>query len=168
MVIMASYISHPLLKENAIESRLYQQVLAADVLKKGNTMVVAPTALGKTIVAILVAADRLQKVKNRTIVLPKLGCVKIRGYRNLKEFPFRIINATVSKVANKYYVSVVVEEDIKSKYAKTYHIVGIDLGIKSLVTTSSFESYGNVSSLKKHEKRIAILQQKLAKKISSF
>ena len=33
-----------------------------------------------------------------------------------------------------------------------------------MVTTSSFESYGNVSSLKKHEKRIAILQQKLAKK----
>ena len=109
-------------------------------------------------------ANIMVDMKNRTIVLPKLGCVKIRGYRNLKEFPFRIINATVSKVANKYYVSVVVEEDIKSKYAKTYHIVGIDLGIKSLVTTSSFESYGNVSSLKKHEKRIAILQQKLAKK----
>lgn len=92
-------------------------------------------------------------IKNRTIVLPKLGNVKIRGYRNLKEFPFRIINATVSRAANKYYVSVVVEEDIKLKYAKTYHIVGIDLGIKSLVTTSSFESYGNVSSLKKHEKK---------------
>ena len=109
-------------------------------------------------------ANIMVDMKNRTIVLPKLGSVKIRGYRNLKDFPFRIINATVSKVANKYYVSVVVEEDIKSKYAKTYHIVGIDLGIKSLVTTSSFESYGNVSSLKKHEKRIAILQQKLAKK----
>ena len=59
-LIMASYISHPLLKKNAIESRLYQQVLAGDVLKKGNTMVVAPTALGKSIVAILVAADRLK------------------------------------------------------------------------------------------------------------
>ena len=109
-------------------------------------------------------ANIMVDMKNRTIVLPKLGSVKIRGYRNFKKFPFKIVNATVSKVANKYYVSVVVEEDIKSKYAKTYHIVGIDLGIKSLVTTSSFESYGNVSSLKKHEKRIAILQQKLAKK----
>ena len=69
MVIMASYISHPLLKKNAIESRLYQQVLAGDVLKKGNTMVVAPTALGKTIVAILVAADRLQKVKNSKVLV---------------------------------------------------------------------------------------------------
>ena len=109
-------------------------------------------------------ANIMVDIKNRTIVLPKLGSVKIRGYRNLKEFPFKIINTTISRVANKYYVSVVVEEDIKPKYAKTYHIVGIDLGIKSLVTTSSFDSYGNVSSLKKYEKRIAILQQKLAKK----
>ena len=62
---MASYINHPLLKKDAIESRLYQQILAGDVLKKGNTMVVAPTALGKTIVAILVAADRLQRLKTQ-------------------------------------------------------------------------------------------------------
>ena len=58
---MANYINHPLLKKDAIESRLYQQIIAGDVLKKGNTMVVAPTALGKTIVAILVAAYRLNK-----------------------------------------------------------------------------------------------------------
>ena len=109
-------------------------------------------------------ANIVVDIKNRTIVLPKLGSVKVRGYRNLKSFSFKIINATVSRVANKYYVSVVVEEDIKPKYAKTYHIVGVDLGIKSLITTSGFDSYGNISSLKKHEKRIAILQQKLAKK----
>ena len=66
---MTSYIKHPLIKENSIESRLYQQVLAGDVLKKGNTMVVAPTALGKTIVAILVAADRLNKVKNSKVLV---------------------------------------------------------------------------------------------------
>ena len=66
---MTTYIKHPLIKQDSIESRLYQQVLAGDVLKKGNTMVVAPTALGKTIVAILVAADRLQKVKNSKILI---------------------------------------------------------------------------------------------------
>ena len=87
MVIMASYISHPLLKENAIESRLYQQVLAADVLKKGNTMVVAPTALGKTIVAILVAADRLQKVKNsKILVLAPSKPLAIQHESSFKEF----------------------------------------------------------------------------------
>lgn len=84
---MASYISHPLIKKDSIESRLYQQVLAGDVLKKGNTMVVAPTALGKTIVAILVAADRLQKVKNsKILVLAPSKPLAIQHEASFKEF----------------------------------------------------------------------------------
>ncbi len=84
---MASYINHPLLKKDAIESRLYQQILAGDVLKKGNTMVVAPTALGKTIVAILVAADRLHKVKNsKVLVLAPSKPLAIQHEASFKEF----------------------------------------------------------------------------------
>ena len=84
---MASYINHPLLKKDAIESRLYQQILAGDVLKKGNTMVVAPTALGKTIVAILVAADRLHKVKNsKVLVLAPSKPLAIQHEESFKEF----------------------------------------------------------------------------------
>ena len=84
---MTSYINHPLLKEDAIESRLYQQILAGDVLKKGNTMVVAPTALGKTIVAILVAADRLYKVKNsKVLVLAPSKPLAIQHEASFKEF----------------------------------------------------------------------------------
>lgn len=84
---MAHYIDHPLIKSNAIEARLYQQVLAADVLKKGNTMIVAPTALGKTIVATLVAADRLEKVKNsKILVLAPSKPLVIQHESTFKEF----------------------------------------------------------------------------------
>ena len=84
---MASYINHPLIKENSIESRLYQQILAGDILKKGNTMVVAPTALGKTIVAILVAADRLNKVKNsKVLILAPSKPLAIQHEDSFKEF----------------------------------------------------------------------------------
>lgn len=84
---MAHYIDHPLIKSNAIEARLYQQVLAADVLKKGNTMIVAPTALGKTIVATLVAADRLEKVKNsKILVLAPSKPLTIQHESTFKEF----------------------------------------------------------------------------------
>ena len=84
---MVSYINHPLLKKDAIESRLYQQILAGDVLKKGNTMVVAPTALGKTIVAILVAADRLDKVKNsKVLVLAPSKPLAIQHEESFKDF----------------------------------------------------------------------------------
>lgn len=84
---MAHYIDHPLIKSNAIEARLYQQVLAADVLKKGNTMIVAPTALGKTIIATLVAADRLEKVKNsKILVLAPSKPLAIQHESTFKEF----------------------------------------------------------------------------------
>ena len=44
--------------------------------------------------------------------LPKLKEIPIRGYRDLKEFKGRIINATIYKEASKYYISLCVEEDI--------------------------------------------------------
>jgi len=66
---MVRWIQHPLIEPGKIEARLYQQLLAANVIKKGNTMIVAPTALGKTVVAALVAADRLEKYPDSKILL---------------------------------------------------------------------------------------------------
>ena len=62
--------------------------------------------------------------------LPKLKEIPIRGYRNLKEFKGRIINATIYKEASKYYVSLCVEEDIIIQNVRPSSIMGIDLGIK--------------------------------------
>ena len=104
-------------------------------------------------------------LKRKEITLPKLKKVKIRGYRNLKELPGRIINATISKEGNKYYVSVVVSEEIKNQSKKTRGIVGIDLGVKTLVVTSDNEYYGNPKHLTKYERRIKKEQKKLSRKI---
>ena len=84
---MVTYIEHPLIRPNSAEARIYQQVLAADVLKNGNTMIVAPTALGKTIIAILVAADRLQKVKgSKILILAPSKPLTIQHEENFKHF----------------------------------------------------------------------------------
>ena len=84
---MVTYIKHPLIRPDSAEARIYQQVLAADVLKNGNTMIVAPTALGKTIIAILVAADRLQKFKgSKVLVLAPSKPLTIQHEENFKHF----------------------------------------------------------------------------------
>ena len=84
---MVTYIEHPLIRPNSAEARIYQQILAADVLKNGNTMIVAPTALGKTIVAILVAADRLQKFKgSKILILAPSKPLTIQHEENFKHF----------------------------------------------------------------------------------
>ena len=102
-------------------------------------------------------------LNRKVITLPKLGEVNIRGYRKLKEFNVKIINATVSRIANKYYASVCVEEEIELPTKKQVSIVGIDLGVKTLVTTSDFECYGNPKYLTKYEGRIKGLQRKLSR-----
>ena len=84
---MVTYIEHPLIRPNSAEARIYQQVLAADVLKNGNTMIVAPTALGKTIIAILVAADRLRKLKgSKILILAPSKPLTIQHEENFKHF----------------------------------------------------------------------------------
>ncbi len=81
------WIQHPLIKAEKIESRLYQQVLAADVLKKGNTMIVAPTALGKTIVAALVAAERLKTFEDsKVLVLAPSKPLVVQHEESFREF----------------------------------------------------------------------------------
>jgi ERCC4-related helicase/ERCC4-type nuclease len=62
------FITHPLIKPNAIEQRLYQLSLAAAALKQ-STLVVLPTGLGKTIVALFVIANRLQAMSGKVIIL---------------------------------------------------------------------------------------------------
>jgi len=62
------FITHPLIEPNAIEQRLYQLNLAAAALKQ-STLVVLPTGLGKTIVALFVIANRLHKMSGKVIIL---------------------------------------------------------------------------------------------------
>lgn len=60
------YISHPLLKEDAVEGRGYQLVLARRA-EDDRTLVVLPTGLGKTIVALIAAADVLRDEKGKVL-----------------------------------------------------------------------------------------------------
>lgn len=84
---MEKWIEHPLIKDQKIESRLYQQILAADVLKNGNSMIVAPTALGKTIVAVLVAAERLKNFKgSKVVILAPSKPLVVQHEESFKEF----------------------------------------------------------------------------------
>ena len=106
-------------------------------------------------------------IKEKMIKVPKLGLVKIRGYRNLNELTDRIINITIEKEkTNKYYVSVITEKEEKTpKKITPTSIVGIDLGIKDLVVTSDGEKYPNPKEINKREKRLKRMQRKLCRQV---
>jgi ERCC4-related helicase len=54
------YVVHPMVREGAIEDREYQRRIVERALE-ANTLVVLPTALGKTVIAELVAAELLHR-----------------------------------------------------------------------------------------------------------
>jgi len=57
---MSSYLEHPLIKPQTVEKRLFQLDLAANALKS-SSLIVVPTGLGKTVIALMVLLARLEK-----------------------------------------------------------------------------------------------------------
>ena len=61
-------IVHPLIPPGAVSRRDYQVAIAREALKR-NTLVILPTGMGKTVVALLVMADRLAAKPGKILLL---------------------------------------------------------------------------------------------------
>ncbi len=68
VVSKESFISHPLIKENTVLRREYQENIFINCLNT-NCMVIIPTGLGKTIVGLMLAVQRLSEFPNSKIIL---------------------------------------------------------------------------------------------------
>lgn len=83
-------ITHPLIKPNTMEARIYQQTMVANALRK-NTLCVLGTGLGKTAIATLTIAGILSKNNNKNInkkvliIAPSRPLVE-QHYNSLKTF----------------------------------------------------------------------------------
>ena len=62
------YITHPLIRPGSLEERKYQLAIAVHAIED-NTLVVLPTGLGKTAVALLVAAMRLRACGGKILMM---------------------------------------------------------------------------------------------------
>jgi len=84
MVETQKYLSHKFIKPDSIESRDYQINLADDA-KKENSLIVLPTGLGKTTIALQVIADYLQKGTGGVLFLAPTRVLVNQHYEFLKE-----------------------------------------------------------------------------------
>ena len=109
-------------------------------------------------------------LERHRVKIPTLGWVR------LKEFGYIPVNSivksgTVSQKADKYYVSILVEEDDKKVYKSTNEGLGIDLGVKEFVVCSNgikFKNINKTSTVKKVEKKLKREQRKLSRKYESL
>ena len=101
-------------------------------------------------------------VTDRFIKLPKLGYVRCAVSKQVRG---RILSATVSQnPSGKYFVSLCCTDvDIK-QYELTGAMVGIDLGIKDLLTASDGNKHANHKYLAKSQKKLKHLQRQLSRK----
>ncbi|WP_171899552.1 RNA-guided endonuclease InsQ/TnpB family protein [Candidatus Marithrix sp. Canyon 246] len=98
------------------------------------------------------------KITENQFKIPKLGWVSVT---ETLRFSGKILSATVSRAANKWFVSIQVQMEttaikVSENQADT---VGVDLGIKNLATLSNGETTEGSKPLKKLSRRLARIQR---------
>ena len=110
----------------------------------------------------IVQFDRYCWVKGNQVKLPNdIGIVKFRKSQNIVG---EIKNVTISKHVGKWYVSFGAENTVEAPVHPSKSAVGIDLGVKKLITTSSGQVFDPINSFKANQVKLARLQRKLRKK----
>lgn len=75
------------------------------------------------------------KIEGNKIYLPKVGWVKMKGWRNISG---KIKTVTVSYEANQYHASILIEENkAPLVFKSTKPTVGIDVGVKNVASDSN-------------------------------
>lgn len=101
------------------------------------------------------------KVNEFIVTLPKIGKVKLT---EKLRFEGKILNAIISKTANKWFISISVDTKIKYKKQKRNEVVGIDLGLTTFATFSNGEIAEAPKPLRKYQKQLIKKQRMLSRK----
>lgn len=102
------------------------------------------------------------------IKVPTLGWIKLKekGYILTKNCIVK--SCCISKKADRYFISVLVDIDIQQQNVITNQGIGIDLGIKSLAVCSNNNIYKNInksSKIKKIKKKLKYEQRCFSRKL---
>jgi len=103
------------------------------------------------------------KFHERGIQLPRIGKVRIKEKRK-SYYSGRILSVTVRRRANRWFVSVTVEEDIIDPQPVRGAPVGVDLGVKTLATLSDGTTFANPRAMGRRLRKLRQLNKSLSRK----
>jgi len=103
-------------------------------------------------------------VEEKHVQLPRLGRLRLkeRGYIPTKDI--KILSATVSEQAGRWFVSVQVEEEQAEPGFALGHTIGVDLGVKTLATLSDAQQIENPKALRSNLKKLKRLSRRHSRK----
>jgi len=105
-------------------------------------------------------------IKNKRVKLPKVGWINFRcsALTMKRKLEGKVTSVTVRLNAGLWYVSFATEREVEEPVHEMMgEVVGIDLGLNRWAALSDGTFVEGANAFKKHESRLAILQQKLAR-----
>ena len=104
--------------------------------------------------------DHIQ-VDGRRIRIPKLGWVRMR--ESLR-FSGKLVSATISRVADKWFVSLTVELNERPRPCESQDGIGVDLGVNRLASLSNGEMFEAPKPLRRYLTKLKRLSRRLSRK----
>ena len=102
------------------------------------------------------------KIENKEIQLPRLGKIKLKEKSKVKG---KILSATVSKEADRWYVSLLVETERQVPIRKEKESIGIDVGLHFFAALSNGDKHFSPKPLAKKLKRLKTRSKQHSRKI---
>lgn len=102
---------------------------------------------------------------DRSIQLPRLGTLRLKERGYLASARGRILSATVTRRAGRWFVSLRVQQEMEPP-ASTGPAVGVDLGLLRLATTSDGQVFPNPRPFRRLAKKMRRLQRRAARRRS--
>ena len=103
------------------------------------------------------------KVSEGSVQLPRIGKVRVHEHGYIPT-GVKILSATVSEQAGRWFVSVQVEEEREQPICTATSALGVDLGVKALATLSDGTSFENPRPLKHALKRLKRLERQKSRR----
>lgn len=104
---MTAYLSHPLIAPASVEERRYQVAMADGCLRQ-NTLIILPTGLGKTVIALKVCAEVLSTGKKVLMLAPTKPLVDQHNTTFSKWLPYtdiQTVNGNISPEKRKKIIA---------------------------------------------------------------
>ena len=106
-------------------------------------------------------------VERHRIKIPTLKWVRLKEKAYIP-VNAKVVSGVITKDAGRYYVSVIIDIDYKSKNDNTGSGMGVDLGIKEFAVCSNgfiYKSINKTHKIKKLEKQLKQKQRQLSRKL---
>ena len=102
------------------------------------------------------------KLNEKSVQLPRLGSIRLK---EVSKFQGKILSATLSREADRWYVSLTVEEERQEVQPVQGETIGIDMGLTSFATLSTGEKIKAPKPLEKELKTLKRASKKHSRKI---